>query len=213
MLKDILRLYNVDITTITGSIISSVVPPVTRHIVTAIENLTGILPVTVEPGLKTGLNIKIDNPGELGADLVCGAVAVKELYRRAADGTLSPCIGIDMGTVTKVMAIDSSGALLGGVLCPGVGMGFQSMASSTALLPLVGAAKAEKIIGTNTTDCIKGGIIYGTACMLDGLMAFYICRRKRRSTKKRPKCPKARYSKKKAELSRAADYFCATRIY
>jgi len=163
MLGDIMRLYNVDVSAVTGSIISSVVPPVTRQVVLAVECLCKITPLIVESGIKTGLNIKIDNPADLGADLVCGAVAAKTLYK-------CPCIAIDMGTVTKVMALGKDGALLGGVLCPGVGMGFKSMANSTALLPLVSGNKAEKVIGTNTTDCISGGIIYGTACMLDGLI-------------------------------------------
>jgi len=163
MLCDIMRLHGFDKDNIKGAIISSVVPPVTRQVVSAVKTLAGITALIVEPGLKTGLNIKIDNPAELGADLVCGAVAAKTLYP-------CPCIAIDLGTVTKVMAIDRSGALLGGALAPGVGVGFQTMANSTALLPLVGAAKTSKAIGTNSTDCIRSGIIYGTACMLDGLI-------------------------------------------
>jgi type III pantothenate kinase len=164
MILDILRLHKIEISAITGAVISSVVPPITRHITAAVKSLTGSEPLVVGPGLKTGLNIKIDNPAELGADLVCGAVAAKTLYK-------SPCIVIDFGTVTKVMAIDKSGALIGGVLSPGVGVGFQVMAKTTALLPLVGAGvKPGKVIGTNTTECIQGGILYGTACMIDGLI-------------------------------------------
>jgi len=163
LLSEILRLYGVDVSEITGAIISSVVPPVTRRITSAVKRLTGKTPLIVEPGVKSGLNIKIDNPGELGADLVCGAVAAKTLYP-------CPCIAIDLGTVTKVMVLDKSGALMGGVLSPGVGIGFEVMANKTALLPLVGTAVPEKIISTNTTDCIRGGVLYGTACMLDGLI-------------------------------------------
>jgi type III pantothenate kinase len=167
MFVDILRLYDIDRDKITGAVISSVVPPITRHIAVAVKSLTGKEPLIVGPGLKTGLNIKIDNPAELGADLVCGAVAAKTLYK-------SPCIAIDLGTVTKVMAIDKTGSLIGGVLAPGVGVGFQAMAKSTALLPLVGAGGHSKVparvIGANTTDCIHNGVLYGTACMLDGLI-------------------------------------------
>jgi type III pantothenate kinase len=94
---------------------------------------------------------------------VCGAVAAKAFYS-------SPCIAADLGTVTKVMAIDKDGALIGGVLAPGVGISFEAMAGKTALLPLVGAERVEKIIGTNTIDCMRAGILYGTACMLDGLI-------------------------------------------
>jgi type III pantothenate kinase len=165
MISDILRLHKIEPSAIVGAVISSVVPPVTRHITAAVKSLINVEALVVGPGLKTGLNIKIDNPAELGADLVCGAVAAKTLYK-------TPCIVIDFGTVTKVMAIDRNGSLIGGVLSPGVGVGFQVMAKSTALLPLVGAgAKVnEKVIGTNTTDCIQNGILYGTACMIDGLI-------------------------------------------
>ncbi|MCL1903008.1 MAG: type III pantothenate kinase [Oscillospiraceae bacterium] len=161
-LADIMRLHNVEAGKISGAIVSSVVPPVTAQLVNAIKTLTSFEPLTVGPGLKTGLNIKIDNPAELGADLVCGAVAAKTLYN-------PPCIAIDLGTVTKVMAIDKTGALIGGVLAPGVGAGFRTMAQTTTTLPLVGAGEFSRVIGTNSPDCIKSGIIYGTACMLDGL--------------------------------------------
>jgi type III pantothenate kinase len=158
-----MRLYNVDIKSISGVIISSVVPPVTRNIISAVKSLTGITPLIVEQGLKTGLNIKIEDSSSLGSDLVCGAVAAKTLYK-------CPCIAIDLGTVTKIMALDSSGTLIGGVLAPGVGASFEMMASKTALLPLVGAETPGKVIGTNTAECIKSGVLYGTACMLDGFI-------------------------------------------
>jgi type III pantothenate kinase len=160
---NILQLYRFDISAITAAIISSVVPTVTLNVAMAVRNLSDKEPLIVGPGVKTGLNIKIDDPGSLGADLVCGAVAAKEMYPL-------PCIAVDLGTVSKVMAIDKTGALIGGVLAPGVGVGFEVMAKSTALLPLVGTAPPDKIIGTNTADCIRGGVLYGTACMLDGLI-------------------------------------------
>ncbi|MCL1832815.1 MAG: type III pantothenate kinase [Oscillospiraceae bacterium] len=167
MLSDILRLYGVSQSAFTGAIISSVVPPVTRNIVAAIVNLLNIQSLVVEPGLKTGLNIEIDNPTELGADLVCGAVAVKTLYWQAG----APCIAVDLGTVTKLMVIGQDGALIGGVLAPGVGIGFDMMAAKTALLPLVGTeAVKHSVIGTNTPDCIRNGILCGAACMIDGLV-------------------------------------------
>jgi type III pantothenate kinase len=168
MLGDIFRLYEVNAQAFTGAIISSVVPPVTRNICMAVNSLLKITPLVVEPGLKTGLNIKIDNPGELGADLVCGAVAAKTLYP-------SPCIAIDLGTVTKVMALDKDGALSGGVLSPGVGISFEMMSAKTALLPLIGTGSGKfPVIGTNTIDCIRSGILNGTACMLDGLIEKFM---------------------------------------
>ncbi|MCL2035904.1 MAG: type III pantothenate kinase [Oscillospiraceae bacterium] len=163
MFDSLLRLNGVSRGDITGSVISSVVPPVTRQISLAVKRLNGIEPLIVGPGLKSGLNIKIDNPAELAADLACGAIAAKNLYK-------NPCIAIDLGTATKVLAIDKTGALLGGVIAPGVGVSFKSMSDTTALLPLVSVEEPGAVIGSNTIDCIRGGIIYGTACMLDGLI-------------------------------------------
>ncbi|MDR0222804.1 MAG: type III pantothenate kinase [Oscillospiraceae bacterium] len=161
--RDILKLYETDINGIDGAIISSVVPPATRQIIAAAKMLLGIDALVVGPGLKTGLNIRIDEPSSLGADLVCGAVAAKALYP-------APCVAVDLGTVTKVMALDKDGALIGGVLAPGVGISFEAMAGKTALLPLVGAERVERVIGTNTADSIRAGILIGAACMLDGLI-------------------------------------------
>jgi type III pantothenate kinase len=162
--SDIMGLYNLNPKVITGAIMASVVPPVTRQVALAVERLTGVTPLNVEPGLKTGLNIKLDDLAAMvGADLVCGAVAAKSLYP-------CPCVAIDMGTVNKVLALDKEGSLIGGVISPGVGNGFESMSGTTALLPLVGAGEVKNVIGSNTIDCIRSGIILGTAYMLDGFI-------------------------------------------
>jgi len=165
-LMDILKLRGIEKASIKGAIISSVVPPVTAQIKVAIEDLFGIRALLIGPGIKTGLNIKIDDPSCLGGDLACGAVAAKEFYKM-------PCIVIDMGTIIKVMALDKGGSLVGGTLSPGVRLHFESMAKETAALPLVGADKVEKVIGTNTIDCIRSGVLNGIGCMLDGLIARF----------------------------------------
>jgi len=162
MFDSILRLYNADKSKIDGAVISSVVPTVTRQLSLAVKRLFGVDALIADITVKSGLDIKIDEPTSLGADLLCGAVAAKNLYK-------PPCIAIDMGTVTKVMAINKDGALIGGAFCPGVGIGLESMAGKTALLPVVEVGKAEKVIGTNTADGIRSGLLFGTACMLDGL--------------------------------------------
>jgi type III pantothenate kinase len=164
MFMDIFKLRSVALNCIKGAMISSVVPLVTAQIQAAIEDLFGIKALLVGPGIKTGLNIKIDDPSSLGGDLACGAVAAKELYAM-------PCIVIDMGTIIKVMALDKSGALIGGTLSPGVRLSFEVMAEGTAALPLVGAdVRQEKVIGTNTIDCIRSGVLNGVGAMLDGLI-------------------------------------------
>ncbi|MCL2693820.1 MAG: type III pantothenate kinase [Oscillospiraceae bacterium] len=163
-MMDVFKLRGVAPSCIKGAIISSVVPPVTTQIVLAIKDLFGISALLIGPGIKTGLNIKIDDPSCLGGDLACGAVAAKELYKM-------PCIVIDMGTIIKVMALDKTGALIGGTLSPGVGLCFESMAEGTAVLPLVGATEEQNtVIGTNTVDCIRSGVLNGVGCMLDGLI-------------------------------------------
>lgn len=165
ILQDILRLYGLKACDITGAIISSVVPPVTVQLKTAIEKICGVSAAIIGPGVKTGINIKIDDPSTLGGDLVCDAVAAKNLYP-------NPCIVIDLGTVTKVMAIDKEGALVGGIFFPGMRIGLEALSSNTAALPLVSTenGKMEKVICTNTVDCMRSGILNGMACMLDGII-------------------------------------------
>lgn len=166
ILMDVLDLYDCEKNSLTGAIISSVVPPVTRQLKSAIQKLCGFIPLVIEPGLKTGLNIKIDDPSTLGSDLACGAIAAKAHYQ-------PPCIIIDMGTATKIMAIDKSGSLVGGVFYPGIRISLESLSKNTATLPLISADNVDadrKIIGTNTVDSMQNGILMGTACMLDGVI-------------------------------------------
>lgn len=166
ILMDILHLYNLSPQDITGAIISSVVPPVTMQLKIAVERLCSVQVMLVGPGIKTGLNIKIDEPNTLGADLVCGAVAAKKIY-------IMPCIIIDLGTVTKIMALDKEGSLIGGIFYPGVRISLEALSARTAALPLVSAEKVENVIATNAADSIRSGILNGTACMLDGMIGRF----------------------------------------
>ena len=171
IIRDIMRL-KLPQGGITAAIISSVVPPVTVQIADAVKTLWSIdaLIVDTAMGIRCGLEIKIDEPHLLGADLLCGAFAAKELYFR--NGT--PVIAVDLGTVTKIMAMNKDGALVGGAIAPGVGSGFAAMAGTTALLPLVGTAGSlGAAIGTNTADCIRSGVLYGTAALIDGMSARF----------------------------------------
>lgn len=164
-LRDILDLYQVNPKELDGAIICSVVPPLTMRIHHAIEVLSGVTPLLVEPGVKSGLNIRIDNPGQLGADIVAGCVAAMEEYD-------TPCIILDMGTATTVAVLDGNRTVLGGVIVPGVGISLDALTSRTAQLPQIGLQAPPSVIGTNTIHCMQSGMIYGTAAMLDG-----ICRR------------------------------------
>lgn len=167
-LADILRLYDVRFGEIDGAILSSVVPPVTGQLRAAVEKLCGCKVMTVGPGIKTGLNIKIDEPASLGADMAAVAVGAKERYSL-------PAIVIDLGTATKILAVDKTGAFIGGVISPGVKISAEALAAKTAALPLIGVTNEpiKKVIGTNTIDCMRSGLLNGTAYMLDGMIESF----------------------------------------
>ena len=158
-----LQARGIDSSTIEGSIIASVVPQVLNSFQTAILKLTGKPSLVVGPGLKTGLNIRIENPNQLGADLVVGAVAALKLYK-------PPLVVVDMGTATTLIVLDENGTLVGGAICPGVQMSLNALTENTALLPGIQLDKPKRAIGRNTVDCMRSGIMYGTADMRDGLI-------------------------------------------
>ncbi|MCM1298105.1 MAG: type III pantothenate kinase [[Eubacterium] siraeum] len=153
-------LYELKISDIEGAIISSVVPPVSDQLKISVKRVFGFEPLMVGAGIKTGLNILIDDPSCLGADLACGAVGAKELYP-------SPSIVIDLGTATKVYAIDKNGAYIGGIIAPGIKISLEALAGRTMSLPMISLEGNAPVIGTNTVDCMRSGILYGHAAMLD----------------------------------------------
>ena len=161
--KNILALYNQDYNEIDDCIISSVVPSVGSAVSRAVSLLCDIVPLSLGPGVKTGLNIKIDNPAQLGADLVAGAVGAISEY------TL-PCIVIDMGTASTISVIDKNGAFLGGAIAAGVRLTLKALCENTAQLPAIDLSAPNSVIGTNTVDCMRSGLIFGTAAMIDGLI-------------------------------------------
>ena len=162
-LKSLLDVYRVDTATIEGSIISSVVPQVLNSMQTAIKKLTGRSSLVVGPGIKTGLNIAIENPSQTGADLVVGSVAALREHK-------APLIVIDMGTATTMIVLDKTGALIGGCICPGVKISMDALTGRTALLPGLQLDQPKRAIGRNTIDCMRSGLMMGAACMIDGMI-------------------------------------------
>ena len=162
-LKMILEVYKVSADQVEGAIIASVVPQVLNSIKTALKKLTGLDALVVGPGLKTGLNIKIENPAQTGADLVVGCVAALREHK-------PPMIVIDMGTATTMIALDKTGAFIGGCISPGVKISMDALTERTALLPGLQLDQPKKAIGRNTIDCMRSGIMMGSACMLDGMI-------------------------------------------
>lgn len=161
--KIILDVYGFKREDVEGAIISSVVPQVLNSIKTAIKKLTGKTALVVGPGLKTGLNIRVENPSQTGADLVVGSVAALREHK-------PPLIVVDMGTATTMSVLDESGALIGGCICPGVKISLDALTERTALLPGLQLDQPRKAIGRNTIDCMRSGIMMGNACMLDGMV-------------------------------------------
>ncbi|MHB8962632.1 MAG: type III pantothenate kinase [Saccharofermentanales bacterium] len=161
-LKSILELYDFDIDQIDGSIISCVVPPLTNSLRKAVELVTGKTPLVVGPGVKTGLNIMTDNPGQLGSDLVVGAVAALAQYP-------VPMVIFDLGTATTASVIDGGRTFLGGIIYPGINISLSALTSATSQLPRISIEKPARVVGRNTVDSMTSGIVYGNASMMDGM--------------------------------------------
>lgn len=157
------QIYRIDYKKIDGAIISSVVPKVTDPLREAIEIVTKVRSLIIGPGLKSGMDLKIDRPETLGGDIVCGCVGAYEKFG-------GPVIVIFMGTATVIAYVDENCAYHGGIIAPGVGISLDALTSRGALLPAVDMQAPKKAICTNTVDCIRSGIVNGTACMLDGMI-------------------------------------------
>ena len=161
--KSILELNDISVDAIEGCIMSSVVPSVTETVKSALERLTHARVMTVGPGIKTGLRIMLDNPVQLGSDRVADAVAAVNLYE-------APLIIIDMGTATTVSVIDKDKNYLGGMIIPGLRVSLDSLTMRTSQLPKIGIEPPKRVIGANTVECMKSGIIYYSAAGIDGVI-------------------------------------------
>jgi type III pantothenate kinase len=160
---DVFRLNSADPAQCTDAVVSCVVAELSHAIAAAAQKLTGRAPLVIAPGIKTGLNIKIDDPGQLGADLIATAVAAKALYPL-------PCLVADLGTATKITALGADGSMLGGVITAGLGIAGDALSARTSLLPRVAFHAPARSIGTNTVESMQSGVVFGTAAMLDGLI-------------------------------------------
>jgi len=163
LLQQVLALGGMAGSRIDGAIVSSVVPPMTETLRSAIRLITGQRALVVGTGLKTGLNILIDNPAQLGGDLVVGAVAALAAYK-------PPILIFDMGTATTISVLDAKGRFLGGAIVPGVGLSLSALVSATSQLTKVPIEAPQKCICSNTIDCMKSGAVFGAAAMVDGMI-------------------------------------------
>lgn len=167
LLRNVLQLHDCDPNSIRGAILATVVPSLMNVLKQAIRRICGCKVIVVTAGIKTGLNIKLDNPAVLGADLVCAAIAAKNRYPM-------PCIIFDMGTATTISAMDRNGCFLGGSIYPGIGVSLNALSSSTAQLTHIDAdGFTGTVIGSNTIDAMRSGVLLGNAAMLDGMIVRY----------------------------------------
>lgn len=162
-INSLLTIRGLSVKDIDGSIISSVVPELTGIVFDAVKLLTDIDSMILGPGIKSGLNIKIDNPAQLGADLVAGAVAALNKFEL-------PCLVMDLGTATKISVLDKNGAFRGCMITAGIGISLKALSGSASLLSSIDMPTGVcPVYGTNTVASMQAGFIVGTAAMLDGM--------------------------------------------
>lgn len=159
----VLAIHGVDRNLVNGSVISSVVPMLNITVKNAVKFACGVDALVVGPGVKTGINIHCDTPSSVGADLICAAVAAHNLYG-------SPSIVVDMGTATKILAIDKGGTFIGVSIAPGVTVSLKALIDSTAQLPQISLEAPRTAIGKNTVDSMRSGVLFGNACLIDGMI-------------------------------------------
>ena len=162
-IRSVLALHGVEKTELRGAIISSVVPPLNTVMKKAIEYVYDVTPIMVGPGIKTGINLKCDNPAAVGSDLICACVAAHHING-------SPSLIIDMGTATKMMVMDKTGAFIGVSIIPGVKIALEALSGGTAQLPQISLEAPSSVLGKNTIDCMRSGVVFGNASMLDGMI-------------------------------------------
>lgn len=162
-LYSLIRVMGIHRDDFSGCIISSVVPNVTERIDTAVRDILNVEPLIVGPGVKTGLNIRIEDPSTLGADLVTACVAANAIQK-------GPKIVISMGTATAWCVIDRNNNMIGVPIAPGVAVSLEALTKNTALLQSVAFKAPSSVIGKNTDKSIRAGVVWGTVCMIDGMI-------------------------------------------
>ena len=163
-IKNMLEAFGVSKEEIADCIISSVVPPVFNSVNTGVQKVIGKKPMVVGPGLKTGLNIHMDIPSQVGSDLIVAAVAALAEYP-------APLVLIDMGTATTIEVIEPDNVFEGGLIFPGMMVSLNSLTSNTAQLPGISLDKPRHVVGKNTVDCMRSGIVYHNAAGVDGMIS------------------------------------------
>jgi type III pantothenate kinase len=163
MLMNLLRHNRIDPDDIKEGAMSCVVPPLLTTFNELFEHYFNIKPLVVGPGVKTGLKVRMDNPREVGADLIADAAAALTLYK-------PPIIVVALGTATAFAIVSKDKEYIGGVIAPGLGISAEALYTRTAALPRVELARPKKTIGSNTQAAMQSGLIFGWASMIEGIV-------------------------------------------
>lgn len=164
LIRNLFYLNGVNADAIDAIIISSVVPPVMPTLERMCQRYFGLVPLVIGPGVKTGMDIKYDNPREVGADRIVNAVGAYHKYG-------GPVIIIDFGTATTFCAVDKKGNYLGGAICPGIGISTEALVQRTAKLPRIEIKRTPRVICRNTVESMQAGVFYGFVGQVDGLIS------------------------------------------
>lgn len=162
-MEDIFELFGIDRADFDGAIISSVAPQVTEALAPAVEKLIGTAPLIVDSKMNTGMKISVDDPSSVAGDLLTGGAGALACYG-------APCIIVDLGTATTVTVVNENSEFIGGAIAPGVRLSLNALSSGTSLLPAISLTAPDKAISANTVDCMRSGLVIGTACMIDGMI-------------------------------------------
>ena len=163
LLRNLFALRGLDASSVDAIIISSVVPPMDSTVRAMCEQYFGCVPLFVEPGVKTGLAIRTDNPAEVGADRIVNSVAAFHKYG-------GPCIVVDLGTATSFDVVSKNGEFLGGAIAPGLGISAEALFARAARLTRVDIRRPQKVIGSNTVETLQIGLYYGYLGLIDGIL-------------------------------------------
>ena len=164
LIRELFYLNNLRADDINAIIISSVVPPVVPTLERMCQRYFGLSPLLIGPGVKTGMDIRYDNPREVGADRIVNAVAAYEKYG-------GPVIIVDFGTATTFCAVDAKGVYLGGSICPGIGISTEALVQRTAKLPRIELKRTDSVICRNTIESMQAGVFYGFVGQVEGIVS------------------------------------------
>jgi type III pantothenate kinase len=167
LIDGLFAISGVDKTSVHAIILGSVVPPLTSTLQAMAMCYFRLMPLTIEPGVDTGMPILYDNPAEVGADRIVNAIAAYEKFGR---GTNRPLIVLDFGTATTLDAVTAEGEYLGGAICPGVQISADALFQRAARLPRIDVRKPSRIVGRTTVGAMEAGLFWGYVGMVEGLV-------------------------------------------